>query len=57
VRPSLEKTHSSRVQYWIFDFFGFNRTAIHQATQWHKKVWILKLRREETAEQVKMYQM
>jgi hypothetical protein len=57
LRPSLEKAHSSFMRYRIFHFFGLNRTAIDQARQWNKKVWILKLRRGETAEKVKMCQI
>jgi hypothetical protein len=54
LRPSLEKAHSSLVRYPISEFFGLNRTRREQATQLNPKVWILQLRRGETAEKVKM---
>jgi hypothetical protein len=55
-QASPEKAHSSLVQYRISKFLGLNRTAREQATQWQKKVWILKLMARETAEKVKMCQ-
>jgi hypothetical protein len=45
------------VRYPLSEFFGLNRTRKEQATQWKKKNWILKLRRGETAEKLKMRQI
>jgi predicted enzyme related to lactoylglutathione lyase len=56
LRPSPEKAHSSLVQYRIFEIFDLNPTRREQGTQWNKKVLILKLKRGETAEKVKMCQ-
>jgi hypothetical protein len=51
---SPEKAHSFPVRYRISEFFCLNWIIREQATQWQKKVWILKLRARESAEKVKM---
>jgi hypothetical protein len=56
LRHLPEKAHSSLVRYRISEFIGLNQSAREQATQWHKKVWILKLRAREMAKKVKMCQ-
>jgi hypothetical protein len=56
LRPPPEKANSSLMRYRISSFFRLNWTTKKQATQWRKKVWILKLRARETTEKVKMCQ-
>jgi hypothetical protein len=53
-QASPEKAHSSLVQYPIFEFFRFNRSARAQGFQRKEKFWILELRAKETPEKVKM---
>jgi hypothetical protein len=56
LHPSPEKAYSSLVRNRISEIFGLNQSAREQVMQWHKKIWILKLRARETAEKVKMCQ-